>query len=66
MTNAAALPQFASIQSGLFKNKASFVPLLLQAINEIEIEGSWAKCEDDKRRFLIHHDNDMIIFGSGT
>jgi hypothetical protein len=66
MTVAAVLPQFESIQSGLFKQKASLVPPLPQAINEIKIEGSWAKCEDDKRRFLLHHDNDMIIFGSGT
>ena len=62
ITVAAALPQFPTVESGLFKQKSSWVLPLPETIHDIKIEGSWAKCQDDERRFLLHKDDEMIVF----
>ena len=64
MTVAAALTQFPTVKSWLFKQKASLIHPLSETIHDIKKEGSWAKFEDDKRRILLHKDDEMIIFGS--
>jgi hypothetical protein len=61
---AKSLPQLTEIASGLYKHKNKFIPPVPKSINEIKIKGEYEMCEDKVRKFVLFHNNQMIIFCS--
>ena len=63
-TVACSVPQFYSIKSSLYRYKSKFIPTIPETLEDIKLEGDWTLCEDKKRKFLLHHTPDMIVFCS--
>lgn len=61
---AMCVPQYISIQSGLYKEKAKHFPPIPSSLDDIVLSDELTICEDNKRKFLLYHDKKMIIFCS--
>lgn len=61
---ATEIPQFYNCQSAMYDHRSKFMPPIPDSVEDIEIEGIWAKCEDGNSRFLLHHDVNIIMFCS--
>ncbi|CAB4024197.1 Hypothetical predicted protein [Paramuricea clavata] len=59
------IPDFQSVRSQMSRVKSAEVPDTPQDIDDVNIEGSWARSWRNKR-FLLHQDNDwgIAIFGT--
>ena len=59
-----SVPQLASFGSGMQKSRQKVLPPIPKSIKDIVITEEWAKCDDKKRRFLLFHSSNMLIFAS--